>query len=204
MPHDLSRMAKALSRPGIDPRSFVALALVRSVNVTDRGVYCDVLIIPDQIEETATLSPTYAGSNFGLYAPIQVGDQVVVGVPDGDPNHGLRIIGRTWDGGERPPSEVVDNPADFILVVKEGNHCRFITKGGGNAIVQVEGSGKVLLGNQSAVLQVARVSDAVQVTIPAGMVIVPNPVPPPDTIANPIDIVLSGVIVSGSDKVRST
>lgn len=147
---DLSRIGEALSRPGIDPRTFVSLAIVTKVTVEETGVICDVTLLPSGVPESATVAPLYGGDGFGMYAPIDVDQMVVVGVPDGDPNHGLRIMASTWDGGERPPRDVTDHPSDFILVVKDGKSCRIRTSGSGSVLLMSETAVEVRSANGTA------------------------------------------------------
>jgi hypothetical protein len=40
-------LSKAMTRPGIDPRSWCSLAIVQSVVIDEAaGVFCDVLLMP--------------------------------------------------------------------------------------------------------------------------------------------------------------
>ena len=146
---DVAKIAEGIGRPGIDPRKFVELAVVTAVRVDDLGVHCDVETISG-IPETVEYSPPYGGGGYGFHSPIAEGDWVVLAVPDGKFNAGARIIGRTWDPGYPPPSEVVDNPDDVCLVVRPGQTIRIIVSGGGNAVIEARDDGKVALGNEDA------------------------------------------------------
>lgn len=135
---DTRKIGEAVSHPGIDPRSFVSLAIVTKVSVEAAGVICDVTLMPSKLTESAVYTPIYGGSGYGLYAPIEIDQMVVVLAPEGDPNEGLRIIGRAWDQGEPPPQAVIDNPTDFMLVVQKDSTCRITTAGAGALIIQTE------------------------------------------------------------------
>lgn len=208
---DLARMAEALQRPGIDPRTWTTLAVVTSVNVTETGVYCGILTIAG-IEETAALAPEYAGDGFGLYAPIEVEEMVLVAFPEGTPNTGARIIARVWDGGERPPQDVLDHPEDFVIVVKPGASLRLVAQGDGDVIVEAKGGGRVKLGGEDASRGVARKDDtvgmttasaaafsaALQVALDARYTVLNPAVPVSVPSGTPI-----GAILTGSDEVVS-
>lgn len=161
---DTARIAEAVGRPGIDPRTFTTLAVVDAVQVTAVGIYCDITTVHG-VKETAAYSPMYGGRSFGFHAPIEVGSFVVIAVPEGDWATGARIIAHVWDEGTPPPQVVVDHPADVALVVQPGQSVRIIVSGGGNAVIQAEGGSKVLLGNEAAELGVARKTDPTSVDL---------------------------------------
>jgi phage gp45-like len=74
------------------------------------------------------------------------------------------------------------------------------------AELQLDGKANASLNGQSVSLagggpSVARVGDAVEVTIPSGTVIIPQPSGPP--IANPSPIAVSGKVTAGSSRVTS-
>lgn len=140
---DVARHSEAVSRPGIDPRTWSTLAIVTAVNVTATGVFCDITTITG-IEETATYCPPYAGPSYGLHLPmIANGDFVLVEFPEGDFSAGGRITGRTWDGGHPVPDAVVQNPNDVVLVVQPDQWLRLL----------VSGQGKIQMGGVDATNQ---------------------------------------------------
>lgn len=156
-------------RPGIDPRTWITLATVVAYHLDDEhGPFVDISILTDMTVddngapvdhvETARITPMYAGSGFGFYAPIEVGDEVVVGYPNGNPDHGLVVIGRCWSEIDPPPSLAVDNPVDICLQVKKDVNLRIQVFGSGNVVLGSE-DGKVLLGEESATRGVARIDD---------------------------------------------
>jgi hypothetical protein len=152
---DVSRIARALQRPGIDPRAWVSLALVQSVVVDADGAFCDVLLVPSNRRHTARLGAAYAGSGWGLYAPPQVEDEVVVMAPDGDPSAGLVIVSRVWSRVDAPPTEAQENPEDVVLVVRPDRSLR----------LSVSGGGKVYLGGSDGTKPVAHVDSEITVTL---------------------------------------
>lgn len=197
---DLRRIAAAVSHPGIDPRSFVSLAIVTKISVEENGVICDVTLMPSQLQEAASLSPLYGGSGFGFYTPLEEGQMVVVVAPEGDPNHGLRIVACVWDQGEPPPTEVTDNPLDVALVIKKDRTMRIVVDGAGNLVVEAKGTGQVLLGSEDATQGVARNGDSVSITIASGAIVVTGSAA---TQSNPDPIVVTGTITSASSVVLS-
>lgn len=198
---DLQRMGAALSFPGIDPRTWTTLAVVKAINTTDHGVYADVVTIAG-VEECVSVAPIYAGKGFGMYAPIDVGSLVVVAFPEGDPNTGGRIIGVCWDRGTTPPSDVTAHPTDFVLVTKSGSSCRIVTQGAGDVVIEAKGSGKVKLGGDGASRGVARINDSILVdgpTLQANLDLRYAQIGSPAQITN-----VTGEITSASDEVKST
>lgn len=165
---DIGRMSVALRRPGIDPRTWVSLATVEAVDWDDdNGPLATVFLMPTGTQETARLSTLYAGPGFGMYVPVEVGDDVVVNAPDGDPDNGLVITAGLHSPSAQVPAEAGANRSDFVLVVKSGQACRIFTKtsdgSGGEFEVTAEGtvtissdskvvlnSGTVLLGGVTA------------------------------------------------------
>lgn len=149
---DSRRLAKALSYPGIDPRVWVAQAIVISpqpVVEEAEGVFVDVMLLPMMIPATARLASIYSGPSFGLYTPVEENDEVTVFAPSGDPDEGLILLPRQWSPSDPPPGEATRAPKDVLLVMKENQNVRLITKG----------TGKVILGDEDASKRVARVDD---------------------------------------------
>ena len=147
---DMGRLSQAVSRPGIDPRTWVSLAIVNSVVVDPvEGVFCGITLMPSEIEETARLGAAYAGNGFGFYAPPRVDDEVMVCAPSGDPSQGLVITGRLWSPSDVPPAEASSHPQDVLLKVEEGQTLRMLVSGGG----------KVIMGDEASAKGVARLDD---------------------------------------------
>lgn len=153
---DLGRLSAAAQRPGIDPRVWITLALVKEVGFdAEQGIFVDVQLQPSGELETCFLGAAYAGAEFGMYAPVQVDDMVLVAVPSGDPNHGPVIISRMWDAGDKPHADMNGTGGaasdNMVLRLKSGAKLLIRTSGdGGEVDIQVEGGANLLLraGNQ--------------------------------------------------------
>ena len=156
---DFNMLSKAMTRPGIDPRSWCSLAIVQSVVIDEAaGVFCDVLLMPSKRRETARLGAAYAGSGFGFYAPVKVDDEVLVSAPGGDPAQGLVITQRLWSPADVPPAGLEATPDDVVLVVEADKSLRLTVQGGGDVVVTAA-DGKVKLGGDAATRGVARLDD---------------------------------------------
>lgn len=147
---DLARLARAVSRPGIDPRYWVAYATLLSepyIETRDglQDIFVDVLIHPNEQIDTARVGAIYAGNGFGFYAPLHEGDEVVVVVPSGDADECMVVIQRMWSPSDPPPTELSANPQDVTLVVEPEKNLRITVKGGGNVVLAVD-TGKIYLG----------------------------------------------------------
>jgi len=148
---DTARLGAAVRGPGMDTRTWVSLAVVTAVHVDPaEGVFVDVTLMPLGDQSAARLGVEYAGNGFGMYAPLEVDDEVLVEAPSGDPDAGLIVTRRLHGASDPPPQEVVDHPEDLLVVVKPGKTLRMITKGAGNLVIEAQGSGGVRLGAESA------------------------------------------------------
>lgn len=128
---DLARMALAFRRPGIDPRTWVSLAVVDDVVLDpEQGLFAQVTLLPSEQVETVRVSTTYAGSSWGISFPLYKGDEVLVAAPSGDPDEGMVVVGRLHSPADPPPDQVVANPDDVVLVVKPGQAFRVFTSAG--------------------------------------------------------------------------
>jgi len=207
---DTGRLANAVSRPGIDPRVWVSLAIVKKVVVDPlEGVFVDVVTMPGMFAGTARLGCEYAGNGFGFYAPLEVDDEVLVEAPNGDPGNGFVITKRLFSRSDPPPSQVATNPTDVLLYVKPGKTLRMVVSGGGNAVVEAEGASVVLLGSESATLGVARLGDQVSIAPGLDLASLQNCLdaryalnaPTPGV---PLVGTVTAAVTSASDRVRST
>lgn len=163
---DTGRAGNALARPGVDTRVWTSLALVTGPAMVDAegGVFCPISLLPLGDLHTAQLSSPYAGPGYGFYFPLNVDDYVLVTAPNGNPDEGLTIIGRPWSGGEPPPQDAVDNPADVLLVVQQDSNVRIRVQGAGNVVMNPSGTGQVILGADlgDAALQAAALGATIQ------------------------------------------
>ena len=170
---DTGRLAAAASRPGIDPRVWLTLAIVEDIGFdAEEGIFVDVQFQPDGTKETAYLGLPYAGAEFGLYCPVEIGDTVLVAVPGGDPGNGPIIISRWNNSGDKPSADFQSTAdaetasPDMVLRVKPGQKFKVRTSGSsdgvditvegdGNVLIQATGSGKVYLGGSDGTEPIA-------------------------------------------------
>ncbi len=146
---DPTRLAEAMTRPGMDSRSWVSLAVVTDFSVdATYGVYADIVLVPDGDEYTARVGPIYAGNGFGLYAPLKVDDEVLVVCPSGHPDDGWVIVARMWSAADKPPTVPDDQVEDVLLKVEADKTLRLVVAGTGNVVIQVD-NGKVALGDEA-------------------------------------------------------
>lgn len=217
---DLSRLARGLRGPNMDTRVWLRVAYVTSFRIDADGVWADVRPTDERkTVYTARVGSPYAGNGFGFYAAdMAVDDDVLIGAPDGNPNHGVVVLARLFSKAEPPPQLGIDHPEDVALVVKKDKTIRVAVSGGGNVAITVV-DGKVLLGGESGTKPVARKDDAVK----AGwLVFTPNVPPggaanlqylPPGTVPTPtvalyppplVLLALSGTIDGGSGNVEAS
>jgi hypothetical protein len=211
---DVNAMAKAVSRPGIDPRIHIALAIVQEVGFDpNAGLFADIQYYTGEID-TALVGSPYTADSGGLFCPLEVGDTVLVAIPDGDSNNGPTIISQMWNPSQKPAPEMGtgDNASgNVVWRVRQGRKFQLFTNQGnveitaedtGAITIQATGSGtvtiqaagtvnveapNVLLG-PSPGQPIARVGDMVQVVVPA---MVANPGATPPFLVQPIPPVVA-------------
>lgn len=97
-PLDVGRMGEMLRQAGIDPRHWLSYGTVgivkddgtfdptdpHAIYVQSSGVSVDVLLHPMNQPVTCRYSGQQGGSASSIYCPIRPGDEVLVGIPDGD------------------------------------------------------------------------------------------------------------------------
>lgn len=154
---DPARLAALVSRPGIDPRIHLSLAVVDKIRVDpEHGVFADITLLPGEEPETALVGSSYAGSNFGQHFPLQEEDVVLVAVPDGDLDAGPVIISRMWSENDKPFAEmkgeessddrgVYEQAQKVVLRAKAGTDTTIIVSDGATISLKVEGSGNINL-----------------------------------------------------------
>lgn len=164
---DLGKLAAAVARPGIDPRTWVTLARVKQVGFDDKeGFFADVVYLPSGEEQTCMVGAIYAGNGFGFYTPLEEDDIVVVIVPNGDSNAGPVISQRVWNAADKPPADggTGEVPtADVLLRIQPGKKLKIRTSaaGGDVEIVPEHADGRVKLGSADATRGAARLNDDV-------------------------------------------
>ncbi len=115
-PFDVERLARAVSRPGIDPRTSVSAARIDGQSDSARweneyGWIVDVRFYGSGLDQeeapSRILSMGPAGDGFGEFIPPGLGSEVLVGVPDGEPEAGAVVLGTlTNRSGDKPPATV--------------------------------------------------------------------------------------------------
>lgn len=155
---DVARIASAVERPGIDPRTNASIAIVEKVVVDAVGVHVDIVTVTG-IEETATVSNAYAGNGYGFYMPLEVGQAVYFILPEGEWAAGARIIGQVWDQGDPPPALIALNPSDPAFVIKAGRTFRIVASDGGAVVIATDETSRIELAAEGATDRMARASD---------------------------------------------
>lgn len=156
---DIGRLARHLSYPGIDGRIWASIGFVTSDGPTidtDEGIFVDVILMPSQVQETARVASIYSGPECGVFFPMEKDDEVLVVAPSGDPNEGLVVMPRLWSPSDKPPPELFGHTQDHFTILKKDSDGRFIAKGSGEWVLQVESTGKVRLGDNAADQSVVR------------------------------------------------
>jgi uncharacterized protein involved in type VI secretion and phage assembly len=126
---DTRRFGQALSFPGIDPRLWVSTACVDAVHVdAANGPFIDATLLPSGMSITARVGSPYAGSGWGLHAPLAVDDEVVVVIPDGDCTHGAVVVARLWAAADPPPAiaAAAKTTNDPLLQAQPGTTLRLV------------------------------------------------------------------------------
>lgn len=136
---DLTRISAGVSRPGIDPRTWVSFGytLAESSIDKDHGHYVEVKLLPSELELTCRVPSEYAGKQFGSHEGLlHQHDEVVVLIPDGDPNHGGILVSRLWSNNDPPPDLVANNPKDIVRVLETDINYRLTLQGQGQWLVE--------------------------------------------------------------------
>lgn len=144
-PLDVGALSSAASRPGIDPRTWVTLAVVTELGFDPvEGTFADVKFVPGGENETCYVGTQYAGAGFGENNPLKVDDLVVVVVPMGDPGLGPVIIARFNNKADPPPPDFAegDEPSsDRIIRVEPLKNFKVFVTGTGKLTLASEGVG---------------------------------------------------------------
>jgi hypothetical protein len=142
---DTGRLAQAVSRPGIDPRTWVSLAVALGESHVDPayGVFVNVQLMPTGEKYTAIVAADYVGPSFGFYTPIHLHDDLIVVIPGGDPRLGVTVVKRLWTAADLPPAEAVLDPTEVMLVVEPDKNLRLKVTGAGK--VEIDSDATVTL-----------------------------------------------------------
>lgn len=146
-PPQMQSIGKAVSYPGIDPRSWVMPAIIADAPEADTdGYVVDVLLLPDEVPLTVRLGSIYAGPGYGLYIAPIIGAQGLVFCPNGSREDAVWMP-TMWCKGQAPPAEVQTDPPPedlFLLHARGGTTVRIRTSGEGQFHVAT-GEGGVLI-----------------------------------------------------------
>ncbi len=159
----MSRFSEYIKRPGIDPRTWVSLAIVahdytyntntqayefiadqNDIKKDKYGIYASVILIPGFTKALYPIAPAYAGK-FGLiYMPLHPLDTVVVEFPDGALSNGLITKRRNTGTEQINPDQidltnawiVLENGASVNVILPQGDVN--LTNQGGNLNINVD------------------------------------------------------------------
>ncbi len=138
---DIGRLSAGLARPGMDTRVWESVAYAQDESYLDpqHGIFVDVILAPTGEELTVRVGAEYAGNGFGLYlGTIHKDDELLVGVPLGDPSEGPVVLRRLWSAADKPPQEAIDHPEEILLVAEKNLNVRLIAKEDGKVYVKGE------------------------------------------------------------------
>lgn len=141
-----SRLAAMTSRPGADPRVWLTQATVTEVGYDpEAGLFADVETKPDNDRLTCLIGSSFVGNNYGSYSPVQVGDYVLVAIPNGEMEEPPVIVSRMWSSWLKPPPEIAqdddpmtDDPTAHPTVrAQDGGKVRLVGRNGAELLVEV-------------------------------------------------------------------
>jgi len=126
-PVDVERLSRAVSRPGIDPRAWVATARVDDTGEavrwsTEAGWVIDVTFYGGALDQQGevpcrALNRSGGGDGYGEYYPPTIGCEALVVIPDGAPDAGPVVLGGLDNGdGCVPPSTINGLPISGDLL----------------------------------------------------------------------------------------
>lgn len=163
-PLDPGQAARAFRMAGIDPRHWLSYGTVCTLNedgstnfsdgsaihVSPTGVTVDVLLMPANQHVPCRYSGVQGGASGTIFTPIHPGDEVVVGIPDGD----LRlppVILAVMSGEHSPlPLDTDRTPVfknDRVLVNAADVPVEIRASGGKSVMVNQDGT--IQLGKQA-------------------------------------------------------
>lgn len=155
---DFKGAGEALAGYGQDSRTWAVEATVDEVYLDETGVFVDVTATtggqPGGLPLRAKLFSTFGGKGRAVHVPIQVGDQVLVVIPNGNPDGAPKAFGPLHTDGDEVPQEVLDDPDSLWIRAADGESVKVKTSGGGNIEITCNGTASVkcddvLLGNDA-------------------------------------------------------
>ena len=213
---DTSRLGEAIKRPGIDPRVWLTLAVVKAVSFdSEEGIFVDVQFLPDGHEETCILGSPYSSDSAGFYFPVEVDDVVIVAVPNGDTGAGPVIVSQLWNKTQKPSSEMgsgTEPSPDVTLRLRSGRKCLIVAsdseitiKGEGSTKVIIQAASNVDISSQADVnvsAQNANIVASGTAVVQAPVVkLGPSPASPVGRVGDAVSVTLPSLAVkiSGTD-----
>lgn len=156
-PLDVGRMGEMLRQAGIDPRHWLSYGTVgivkedgtfdptdpHAVYVQSTGVSVDVLLHPLNQPVTCRYSGQQGGASSSIYCPIHPGDEVLVGIPDGDMRLPPAVLLVMNADHSRLPLGNDQKPLwqnDRILLHSKGTKIQIRTDDGTNLEVRPDGT----------------------------------------------------------------
>lgn len=150
---DTNSLAKAVQRPGIDPRKWIDKCVVQDVGVDpNKGVFADVKSLIDGDVYCAYVCGPLVDNGAGDYCPVAVGDTIIVGRPGGDQGYGAYVIGRAWDQSDKPaesfhtgsgPASGRDPSPDRWIIMKPGTTLHVRSSDGGDVDIRCADDGNI-------------------------------------------------------------
>lgn len=149
---DLSVLAEAVARPGIDPRIWVSYGIVNreqddqhSVEFDpDWGPLVSVILQPHNQLISCRVSSQIAGNGEGEWHPFLEGDEVLVVVPEGDTRTGPVIIGRLNNALDKFPEKVAGKETNLNNVGFIRRRGPFIIEGDSMMIMRSATTGAMI------------------------------------------------------------
>lgn len=173
---DQRTMAEAFSYPGIDPRSWISMAIVETVqaenenpvefDADDGQVYVNCILKPSNIPCRARLGGAFAGPGEGFYSPFVGGEEVLLALPEGDVKAGAVVLARLNNGYDGFPQGSVagkdaeSNTFTFMrsrpAITIESGASVMLRSASMGAMLQLAGTGAITLRDGAAdVLQIS-------------------------------------------------
>lgn len=179
---DLVGLRQAMGSPSQTVFNGIAQSKIRS---TTAGAVIDVLIPETGLEETARVAAVYAGSGFGFYSPVQVGDELLLVAPGGSLDRLHVLPGSLWNGDATALEEDgAELSNDLVLIVSEGNNLRLQTSGAGAINIVATGEGNVTIQSEKEI----HISAAEKVIVESALVELKNR----DAVLTAIDGIVGG------------
>ena len=145
---DILQVIEAVRGPGIDTRTWIANGYLSGPATYDAvsGLwFAPVVFTPSQIGPVnCRIEGWAAGPGVAVYAPLRAGDEVSVAIPEGNPNAGPKIIGRSYT-----PTGSPSGPPP-LAAGYDNNSIVIVTQAGSGIQIRVEAD-KVTLGKHIAI-----------------------------------------------------